>query len=354
MGVVLGYEDVKKQSTAVWNQFGESKWLPYSQINASLPNRRNPEELRGCGIGKFAVLAAMGASLEDHIDVIKKYRDRFDLVTCDKGFGTLLEHGIKADYVQLCDCNIPYKWLEPYVNETVGVKLLATTYANVEWTTKWRGPIYLYVNKDALNSEKKFLPILGEPDMNKLGFAPGSIRVPVEDVRTIPAGSNVSNAMVIFMMGVDEETHVSFSGYEQLLLTGYDYSWRPSGPEFKGCKTGNYYAFANPSPKRNYMSHRTIMDINGDVCYTSENLLFSAKWLYSYANAYNLPVVNCSGRGLLDIPKRAKLEEILKHINTDQGVRNRIIENLNAMRGADVAAAAARRNFDESRRLLWL
>ena len=353
MSVLLNYEDVKKQSTAVWNQFGEAKWLPYTQINAKLPNRRDPEELRGIGTGKFCVLAAMGASLEDHIDVIKKYRDRFDLITCDKGFGVLMERGIKPDYVQLCDCNIQYKWLEPYVNETKDVKLLATTYANIEWTTRWKGPIYFYINKDSLMSEKKFLPIMGEPDLHKLGFTDDTINVRSSQSRLIPAGSNVSNAMLIFMVGVDETEKTNFSGYEHFFLTGYDYSWRPSGKDL-ACKTGNYYAFSNPVPKRYYMSHRTVCDMNGDPVYTSENLLFSAKWLYSYVTAYKLPVTNSSERGILDIPSKKPLEDCLKRIVTSPEKVLKIRRQMRTCQSAMEVLRAAQENLNESRRSLWV
>lgn len=352
MSVLLGYQDVRRQSEAVWKQFGESKWIPYTQINCRLPNLRSAEELKGCGIGKFAVLAAMGASLEPHIELLKKYRDRFDLITCDKGFGALLEHGIKADYVQLCDCNIQYKWLEPYVKETVGVKLLATTYANIEWTQRWRGPIYLYVNKDALQSEKKFLPILGSPDTSKLGLPPDYLNLPSKEIRVIPAGSNVSNAMLIFMVGVDEQNQNSFSGYEHFFLTGYDYSWRPSGAEYT-CKTGNYYAFSNPKPKRYYMSHRTILDIAGDPVHTSENLMFSAKWMYSYVTAYNLPVTNCSERGILDIPRQMTLEKALAGIRTNPELQNKVRKELDICKSALSVLKAAQDNLNESRRALW-
>lgn len=352
MSVLLNYSDVKKQSEAVWGQFGESKWLPYSQVNADLPNRRDPEELRGCGVGRFAVLAAMGASLEDHVDLIKAHRSKFDLVTCDKGFGLLLERGIKADFVQICDCNIQYKWLEPYVNETAGVKLLATTYANIEWTTRWKGPIYFYANKDALGTEKRFLPVMGKPDMAKMGFTKDMLELKQERVRVIPAGSNVSNAMLIFMTGNDEETGGSFAGYERFFLTGYDYSWRPSGPEFR-CKTGNYYAFADPKPKRYYMSHRTMLDVNGDPVLTSENLLFSAKWLYSYITAFNLPVTNCSGRGLLDIPGRASLGECLAAVSGDQTATAAVRARLENCRNAASLMRAAQESLEQSRRALW-
>ena len=352
MSVLLSYDDVKKQSQAVWGQFGESKWLPYSQTNCRLPNRRDPEELRGCGIGKFAVLAAMGASVEDHVDLIREHRSKFDLITCDKGFGVLMDHGIKPDYVQLCDCNIPFKWIERWIEETGDVKLLATTYANVEWTTKWKGPIYLYVNKDALHSEEKFTPILGEQNFGKLGFPDGFVKANSQKVRVIPAGSNVSNAMLIFMLGVDETSREGFAGYEHFFLTGYDYSWRPSGPE-AACKTGNYYAFGDPRPKRYYMGHRTLLDLNGDIVLTSENLLFSAKWLYSYITAYNLPVTNCSERGILDIPGRAKLADCLARMRSTPEAEDAVRRELAICRSAADVFRASQENLNRARRALW-
>ena len=166
MSIVLSYTDVKRQSESVWNQFGE-RWQEFSLLNNRLPNKRDCFELRNCGLGKFAVMAAMGESLVDSIPTLKKYRDRFDLITCDKGFPILMSNGLKPDYVQICDTNIPYKWLEPWVDQTAGVKLLATCYANIEWTHRWKGPIYFYVNKDALDTQKKFVQLLGNPEAKK-------------------------------------------------------------------------------------------------------------------------------------------------------------------------------------------
>src|SRR3990167_8453188 len=98
----------------------------------------------------------------------------------------------------LCDCNILYKWIEPWIDKNDGVKLIATPYANPEWTKKWKGPIYFYVNRDAIESENVFLPIVGP-----------------EGVRTVPASSNVSNAQDVFMTGMDEWDQANFAGYEK-------------------------------------------------------------------------------------------------------------------------------------------
>lgn len=292
MPVVLTHEDVRKQSEAVFKQFGE-KWKQTALENSRLP-RKDTRELEHSGVGKFMAVCVMGESLEENAETIKKHRDKCTVFTCDKGFGPLLDHGVKADYVMVCDTNIPYRFMEKYRNETEGVPLIATPYANVVWTTMWKGPLYFYVNKDSLSTENIFKPMFGD------------------SMRVIPASSNVSNAMIVFFNDVGENQG-NWAGYERYLLVGYDYSWRPYG---------NYYAWDNPLPKRNYMNHRTLKDFNLDTVFTSENLLFSAKWMYSYATTYKCPVINCSGRGLLDIPMKGKLERQLTMINPDTIVRH--------------------------------
>lgn len=319
MAILLNWKQVKAQSDAVFGQFGEKVWIPNAKVNSKLP-RKDTSEFHNIGIGKHLLCCALGESLEEKIDVIKKYRDKVDVLTCDKGFELLLNQGIKADYVILCDANIVFdKWIKNAINETKGVKLLATPYANPEWTTKWKGDRYFFINEDAIDSHKIFQGIFGE------------------GIRMIPAGSNVSNAMIIFFTGSNNENNINYSGYERFILVGYDYSWRPEG---------HYYAWKDPVPKRFYMHHRTVMDCNMDTVYTSENLMFSAKWLYSYITTFNLPVVNCSGRGLLDV-NRADLETLLKAIDTDKIQICK--ERFQAMKVTFKAFENAKREFDKSR-----
>jgi len=311
--MALTYKDTKKQSLAVFGQFGESKWIPFAKENAKLP-RRDIEELKGAGIGKFLVNVAMGASLEQDIEILKKYREKVDIVTCDKGFPLLLDHGIKADYVMICDCNVLFDRVKNYINESVGVKLICTPYANLEWTSAWKGDRYFFVNKDSIQTEKVFLEIFGK------------------GMRVIPAGSNVSNAMVIFFIGVDEYSRINWGGYEKIFLTGYDYSWQ---------RNGNYYAFSNPIPKRYYMTHRTILDKNGEWVFTSENLFFSAQWLLQYARAYDLPMVNCSRQGILTIPNQGNMENELKKIN-NSGILRDIVKSSYGL------AVRLKRDYDDA------
>ncbi len=322
---LITHEETLQQSKSVFAQFGESKWIPFAKENAQLP-RNNATDLKNTGIGKFLLLVAMGESLEKNIDVLKKYRDRVDVICCDKAFAPMVRAGIKPDYVMICDANILYKHMEGHEADTEGVKLIATPYANVEWTRAWRGPRYFYVNKDAIQSEKIFLPIMGL------------------DSRTIPASSNVSNAMLTFMVGADEKQNVNFAGYERYLLLGYDYSWRAAG---------NYYAWANPWPKASYMTHRTMLDINGDQVRTSENLFFSVRWLVSYIQNFRLPVVNCGGRGLLEIDFKNTLEKELSQINADPKRIDTVRQLFKMAQDANKSFTAAKAMFDKAREELY-
>lgn len=287
MSILLSSDDVRKQSQSVWGQFGESVWIPNAKKNAQLKTR-NLHELQHSGIGKFAVLVAMGSSLEKQVDLIKKYRDKVDVICCDKVFGPLYDHGVKADVVVIADASIPFHYIKDHIQHTDGVKLFATPYANTEWTHAWKGPIYFYLNQDAIETEQVFKPIMG-------------------DLRMIPASSNVSNAMCVLWTNCENKKNENWGGYEAYYLVGYDYSWPIDG---------NYYAWSNPKPKRHYMNHRTIVDMAGNVVFTSENLLFSCKWLISYATTFNLPVFNASMQGLLDIPNKVRLSDVLPKISS--------------------------------------
>lgn len=312
----LSYQEVRKQSEAVFGQFGKTKWIPFAKENARHPNRRDARELQGVGAGKTLLSIGMGASLERHAETIVKYRDRFDIITCDKGFRALKENlGVKPDYVMVCDCNVVWQKWGPREEDTEGVKMIATPYANLDWTRKWRGPIYFYVNRDAIDTQEIFLDIMGA------------------GTRQIPASSNVSNAQLVFFLGLDEWTRDTFAGYEQYVLVGYDYSWKPDG---------NYYAWANPIPKRNYMNHRVLRDNAGELCFSSDNLVFSARWLTNYLRAFpEAPVLNAS-QGILEA-RKCDLEKVLSSIDVSKGEAIRRASQLYSL--ASAGADAARQNL---------
>lgn len=326
MAVLLSADDIRKQSQAVWKQFGESLWIPNAKKNALL-NRGDIRQFEHSGVGKFAVLACMGSSLERNIDTIREHRKKVDVICCDKAFGPLLEHGVKADVVVIADAGIPFKYIEKWADKTDGVKLFATPYANPEWTHAWKGPIHFYVNQDAIESEKVFLPIMG-------------------DIRQIPASSNVSNSMVVLWTDCNGKRNENWGGYERYYLVGYDYSWPAQG---------NYYAWLHPLPKANYMKHRTLVDLSGKCVFSSENLIFSAKWLVSYVTSFDLPVVNCARGGLLEIPYQADLKKELERIQGNEKITRSVKEAFESWRETYRAFKKCELNFNRAREeMLWL
>ena len=317
MSILLTSDEVRTQSMSVWKQFGENLWIPNSKKNATLP-REDINKLQHSGIGKFAVLVAMGSSVEDNIQVLKENRHKIDIIACDKAFGPLLDHGVKADYVVVADAGIPYRFIEKYIKDTKDVSLLATPYANTEWTTNWLGKRYFYVNQDAIESERIFAPIMADR------------------YRIIPASSNVSNAMSVLWTNCENKKNENWGGYESYYLIGYDYSWPVNG---------NYYAWDNPIPKRHYMNHRTILDMTGSPVFTSENLLFSCKWMISYVTTFQLPIINCSGKGILDIPLKLKLSDALKRVRNEKKYMDIVRQSFYAWKDSFQAYKQTEKNF---------
>jgi hypothetical protein len=202
--------------------------------------------------------------------------------------GHLLDHGITPKYVIVCDANVDFdtymvKWKDK-LQDTI---LLMNVCGNTKWTFEgnWKD-VYFFVNKDAIHSEVEFSKISGCKNF-------------------IPAGTNVSNAMVIMLTQCDNEGRRNFFGYDKILLIGYDYSWRPSGKYYAFDKTGG--------GKTHYMRHVHLVNNAGSYAYTSGNLSFSCRWLQKYIKTFNLPVVQCSKETILSAAKFGELEKQMQY-----------------------------------------
>jgi len=274
--------EIRKQSLVAYNQWG-AQWRDHCKIHSKY-KMKHLADFHNHGIGKACLLIANGASFERNLDTILKYQDNVDIMVCDKTLGSALEHGIKPTFCIVCDANVSYeKYMEKYKDQLQDITLFMNACGNPEWSENgnWKDR-YFFVNKDILKSEKEFGGISGCQNF-------------------IPAGTNVSNAMLVFLTQSDERGAQNFFGYSKYLLIGYDYSWQ---------QNGNYYAFnKDGGGKTNYMRHKYLKDFSGHLSFTSNNLEFSARWLHKYVTTYNLPVVQCS-RDTIFIPRHlGRLEE---------------------------------------------
>ena len=279
-------DQIVEQSKNAYNQWAV-QWRDHAKTHSKY--KQLPLwELENTGIGKACLVVANGFSFEENIETIKKYQNNVDIFCCDKTLGHLLDNGITPKYCMVCDANVNYEaYLEKWKDKLSEVTLLMNVCANPEWTEKgnWKKQ-YFFVNMDVMQYEKEFSSISG---CNNL----------------IPAGTNVSNAMVVMLTQSDNSGRKNYFGYDKLLLIGFDYSWTYEG---------KYYAFdKDGGGKANYMKHGYLVNHAGEYCNSSGNLMFSAQWLAKYVNNFKLPVVQCSKKTIAGVVKFGELEEQMQY-----------------------------------------
>lgn len=278
-------EDVKKQSENAYFQWCV-QWRKNASFHAGF-KQKPLHDFLGIGIGRSILCVANGYSFEENIEVIKANKDNCDILCCDKTLGHLLANGITPTYCLVCDANVNYeKYLKPFEDQLQNTILFLNVCGNPEWSKNgnWKDR-YFFVNKDIIETEKEF------------GVLSGCQNV-------IPAATNVSNAMIVFLTQSDEDGAKNYFGYDKVLLIGFDYCWTDN----------KYYAFdADGGGKDNYMRHLYLTNGLNEFCYTSGNLFFSHQWIATYISAYRLPIVQCSKRSLLINCRYGDLKENMNY-----------------------------------------
>lgn len=284
---MLGPEDIKRQSKNAYKQWA-TQWREQAKENGKWP-MKSMVQFENIGIGKAVLCVANGYSVEVEIETIKAQQDKVDILCCDKSLGHLLRNGIKPTYCLVADANVNYeKYLKPYEAQLSDTILFLNVCANPKWADNgnWKDRFF-FCNADVLGSEKEFGALSGCPNV-------------------VPAGTNVSNALVVMLTQSDNTGRRNFFGYDKILLIGFDYCWAPDG---------KYYAFdENAEGKANYMRHAYTLDHRGKICYSSQNLIFSAQWLATYVTSFKLPVIQCTDRTVFGLGrKRGILSEQMNY-----------------------------------------
>lgn len=299
--------NLKGQSEAAYNQW-KKQWREHATTHKSF-KQKSLDHFENTGVGRTLVCVANGFSFEEEIETLKKYKDNVDILCCDKTLGHLLENGIVPAFCMVCDANVDFaKYMEKWKDQLSKTILFINVCANPEWSKNgnWKD-VYFFVNRDVIDSHIEFSTLSGCTNF-------------------LPAGTNVSNAMVILATQSDNDGRKNFFGYDKIALIGYDYSWRHGG---------KYYAFdEDGGGKARYMRHAYLHTVGGDFAYTSGNLTFSRDWLHKYVMTFNLPVVQCSSHSVLQLGKIGKLEEQMayKHKPEDGPTVRKAIKELRELK----------------------
>lgn len=299
----LSKNEIVQQSQGAMNQWGEL-WRKNIVENKKVTNRSSFKDFENMGVGKVMLLVGNGYSFEENIDVIKKYRNNIDILCCDKTLGHLIENDIIPDFCMVCDAQVSFeKYLEPYVDKIGDIVLFATVTANPKWLKQNWKSVCQYVNQDAIHSEKEFGPLSGIKN------------------DCIPAATNVSNAMVVLCAQAKNTNRANRFGYDKYVLIGFDYSWR---------RDGKYYSFNERGDgKANYMRHAYVLMRDGTSAYSSNNLIFSAKWLQDYVVNFKLPVVNGTDKTILNgVPTKDLSQQLKYQHKVEDGITVRAMIDL--------------------------
>lgn len=264
-------QEILQQSKSAYGQWCV-QWRQHAVTHKSFKMKPLTDFVNS-GIGKAVLCVANGYSFQAEIETIKKYRQNVDILCCDKTLGHLIDNGIYPDFCMVCDANVNYdKYLKPWKDKLDKTVMFLNVCGNPQWSQNgnWKD-IYFFVNRDILKSENEFSALSGCQNF-------------------IPAGTNVSNAMVILLNQSDESGKKNYFGYDKILTIGYDYSWQFDK---------NYYAFSGDGGgKKWYMNHITALNFKGELCQTSTNLMFSCRWLQKYVDTFKIPLFQCSPSGI--------------------------------------------------------
>jgi len=283
---MLTGEQVKKQSEGAFSQWGPT-WEKNAKLNGETFKAKGKSNFSifGHGVGRHLICVAYGASLEDEVDKLKVKNPSVDIACVDKAFGYLLDHDVKPKFVFLADAGISYEEnCEPWLDQTKDMSLILNVCANPEWAKNWRGNVFFVVNEDNIKTQDIYSPLSG---VNEL----------------VKASSNVGNSVIVYAN--------SYLHYDTYTMVGYDFAWG---------EDDNYYCNKD-TDKRWYMNHNQVLQPTGELVYTSNNLMFSVRWLSDYINVEIAPrkrkVYKTTKKGLLSVPIR-NLDKLLKTFTARQ------------------------------------
>ena len=250
--------------------------------------------LNGAGKGKGVLLFAFGPSFKDNVRQVKNQNlhHSYDVMCVDKALKELLANRIIPKYVMIADAQVNFETygnIDPMLCQRI--TLIATATSNPAWVKHWTdngGKVYFTVNKDGIRTHKEY--------KKYFDYENG-------EAQLIPAASNVFNAAYVMAS--------LFMGYSEILLFAADYSWKMAGKYYgndSDPKDTNFNV-----RKHSFNNHYTMIDIKNELVQVSQNMHFSSRWLIDFVSLMEREgrnqTINCTGRGILRIPRQAIIEE---------------------------------------------
>lgn len=282
----MNAHEVLLQSRAAYAQWAP-QWRAHAKEHTKYP-MKPLADFQNSGVGRAALLIANGYSLEENLQTVVENQGNVDIFCVDKALAHLVKAGVKVKGCLVMDANVPTaKYLEPIKDQLSEIILFANVCANPKWAElgNWKDR-YFIVNRDVCQYEKEFQALSGCPNLQ-------------------PAGTNVSNGLVILLSQSEGSGPGNFFGYDKVLLLGFDYCWDDDG----------YYAFDRTGGgKTHYMRMIYTRDLRGELVYTSGNLMNSCRWMDLYIRGAGMNIFQTSRRSLLQARGVRDLKEQMAYL----------------------------------------
>lgn len=119
-------------------------WQSNATQNALLFRRHGRIQDALTGTNKVALVCGSGSSLDLHVDLIHRYREKLCLLAADMAYPALMQHGIDPDYVVNMDPMESLKSCFDHMSANPRSALIAATVSHPAVLQNWKGKIYFY------------------------------------------------------------------------------------------------------------------------------------------------------------------------------------------------------------------
>lgn len=242
---------------------------------------------------KYCVVCGAGPSLQENIETLKKYRDKFTIFGVDASLMPLYRAGIEPDAILTIDpCNLSRFFHDYHGTRTA---LFASVHTHHKAVADWKNRIYFYYPTPIKREQLWMLALISE--YSNLPF--------------IMPFNNCGSTMILFAHEM---------GFKEIAIMGIDFSYTGDKMYASGAVTESILGFGEKVDNRekiekhlNKYGLQKVVNCKGETVYSDAPFLIYARTLESLINSRKMTNIINTGTSILKIPY-IPFEEYVKRV----------------------------------------
>ncbi|HOD39972.1 MAG: hypothetical protein BWY32_03200 [bacterium ADurb.Bin243] len=231
---------------------------------------------------KYCVVCGAGPSLQDNIELLKKYRDRFTVFGVDASLMPLYKAGIEPDAILTIDpCNLSRFFHDYHGNHTA---LFASVHTHYKAIEAWKNKIYFYYPTPMKRHQLWMLALIKE--YSNLPF--------------ILPFNNCGSTMILFAHEM---------GFKEIAIMGIDFSYTGDKMYANNAVSESIIGFGEKVDNKekiekhlNKYGLQKVINCKGETVYSDAPFLIYAKTLENLINSRKMTNIINVGTSILKIP----------------------------------------------------